>query len=403
MSHIFISYSSKNRDYANRLAEKLREEGFQVWIDNKRIESGEDWWKSIMTALRSSVAFIVLMTPESENSDWVQREVTIADSLRIPDFPLLLEGSGNLLESDHWSIYVRTQYIDVRGEKLPDAAFCQRLRQALDVSAKDSEPQNITGVGVDFRGIMLNREGLPDIHWIRIPKGEFIYGSERQKNTLPDYYISRYPVTYKQFGAFIDADGYERREFWTDSGWQWKQDNDIKTLLYWDNADWHIDVHPVVFVTCFEAMAFCRWLSQAVGYTVKLPSEARWEKAARGTDGRIFPWGNTYQKGVANINDTYFKGYRVDPATLRLAKPVLEASHRSPYGVQDISGNVWEWCLPDTVTEDDVQPDTSLPMRGGSWYFNYEYATTTYKFMIPADSRRYEGGFRIVCDLPEKQ
>jgi hypothetical protein len=126
MPHVFISYSKRDRAYATRLAKFLQENGFDVWMDNQ-IEPSDDWWKSIVTALKTCGAFIVIMTPEADASDWVQREVTIADQLKKPMFPLLLEGNANLLESQNWSIFVRTQYEDVRGGKLPPQDFLTKL------------------------------------------------------------------------------------------------------------------------------------------------------------------------------------------------------------------------------------------------------------------------------------
>lgn len=132
MSHIFISYSKKDRDYARKLADRLLAEGFSVWIDD-RIDYGEDWWRTIVTAIKDCAAFVVIMSQNSDDSRWVQREVTIADELRKPTFPLLL--AGNLLDSKHWSIYVRTQYKDVRDGQMPDADFYHDLAQIVPRSA----------------------------------------------------------------------------------------------------------------------------------------------------------------------------------------------------------------------------------------------------------------------------
>lgn len=128
MSYIFISYSKKNKNYADKLAKKLLDEGFDIWID-ARIESGENWWNAIMKALRECDAFIVIMTPEAEDSAWVAREIAIADSLEKPVFPLLLKGSTNLVDSDRWSIYVVTQYENVLDGTLPSTAFYERLEK----------------------------------------------------------------------------------------------------------------------------------------------------------------------------------------------------------------------------------------------------------------------------------
>ena len=122
MSHIFISYSTRNSDYAARLAERLRASGFDVWIDNAKLRSSDNWWEAIVYALRQCGAFIIIMTPEARQSRWVQREVTLADNWQKRIFPLLLEG-------DNWEIFVLTQYSDVRSGELPPQAFFDKLAE----------------------------------------------------------------------------------------------------------------------------------------------------------------------------------------------------------------------------------------------------------------------------------
>src|SRR5688572_213678 len=126
MSHVFISYSTRDSSYATRLAEKLRAEGFDVWIDNNQLRSSEDWWRSIVLAIDACAAFVVILTPGSDQSKWVQREVTLADQREKPMFPLLLAGEAS---TPNWSLFVRTQYDDVRDGRLPDAAFYTKLAE----------------------------------------------------------------------------------------------------------------------------------------------------------------------------------------------------------------------------------------------------------------------------------
>src|SRR5437762_3143565 len=107
--HIFISYSKKQRQYARMLADHLLENGFDVWIDD-RIEYGDEWWDVIDKAISDCAAVVVIMTPDSKNSKWVKREVMLAEERNKPTFPLLLQG-------ENWSLYITTQYIDVRHGK----------------------------------------------------------------------------------------------------------------------------------------------------------------------------------------------------------------------------------------------------------------------------------------------
>ena len=119
MSHIFISYSHKDKTYVEKLEKKLIEECFDVWID-RRISYGEEWLKDIQKNLDECDAFVVVMSKNSSESDMVQNEVTYARKKRKQVFPILLDG-------ENWFIFEAKQYIDVRDESLPPKKW-QRLR-----------------------------------------------------------------------------------------------------------------------------------------------------------------------------------------------------------------------------------------------------------------------------------
>jgi hypothetical protein len=227
-------------------------------------------------------------------------------------------------------------------------------------------------------GVGLDDNGLPDIDWVEIPAGPFIYGEGKNQQTLElsSYKISRYPVTKRQFQAFIDAGGYDEPKWWQDTPKinpnkpNWKQNNRPRQTVNW-----------------FEAMAFCRWLSAQLGHTVvTLPTEQQWEKAARGTDARIYPWGNEYHSGYANCNETKGKSSSIG---LRKTSAVgVYPQGNSPFGVADMAGNVWEWCL-------------DRKLRGGSWNTDpYSLRSTGRDHPRTADSRLYDYGFRLAQDLP---
>lgn len=121
MSHVFISYSHEDKYYIHTLAEKLEQEGFTVWIDD-RIDYGSRWPLVIQQQLDACAAFIVVMTPQSFNSTWVQNELTRAMRIKKPLFPLLLEG-------DVWLAVETTQYINVKGGQLPPPRFFKKLAE----------------------------------------------------------------------------------------------------------------------------------------------------------------------------------------------------------------------------------------------------------------------------------
>ncbi|MCA9875681.1 MAG: SUMF1/EgtB/PvdO family nonheme iron enzyme, partial [Anaerolineales bacterium] len=161
--------------------------------------------------------------------------------------------------------------------------------------------------------------------WVEIPAGEFTMGSERYDNekpirqvSLPAYAIARVPITNVQYELFVKAAKHRPPNHW--------EENRVPKGL---------ESHPVVNVSWYDAIAYCQWLSEVTGKTITLPNEAEWEKAARGEkDAREYPWGNTFDRLRCNsyelgINGTTPVGIFPDGA--------------SPYGVLDMSGNVWEW------------------------------------------------------------
>jgi serine/threonine-protein kinase len=147
---------------------------------------------------------------------------------------------------------------------------------------------------------------------IRIPAGAFLYGDKKQRVDLPEYAIARTPVSNAQYQAFVQATGRPAPRHWK------------KGRIATGRGD-----HPVVHVSWHDAVAFCEWAG------CRLPTEQEWEKAARGTDGLEYPWGDEWEEGRGNtaqagIGDTTPVGRYPQGA--------------SPYGLLDMAGNVWEWC-----------------------------------------------------------
>src|SRR5688572_11056542 len=127
MGHIFISYSHKDTSYAHGLADHLKTMGFDIWMD-ERLDYGSQWPLEIQKQLDSCDAFILIMTPRSFVSDWVQSELQRAKRKLKPMFPLLLEGD------EPWLSVESTQYYDVRGEKFPDRRFYSAIKRVVSGS-----------------------------------------------------------------------------------------------------------------------------------------------------------------------------------------------------------------------------------------------------------------------------
>jgi hypothetical protein len=133
--------------------------------------------------------------------------------------------------------------------------------------------------------------------WVNIPAGTVKLITERGSQTfsVPAFAIARYPVTNAQYTRFVDARGYETQRWWTDAGWQARKEESWTEPRFWRDTKWNGMEYPVVGVSWFEAVAFCRWLREVTDdETVVLPTEQQWQRAAQGDDERIYPWGNDW-------------------------------------------------------------------------------------------------------------
>ncbi|MCG8350186.1 MAG: formylglycine-generating enzyme family protein [Chloroflexales bacterium] len=250
------------------------------------------------------------------------------------------------------------------------------------------------------------------IELIHIPAGPFLMGSSaadpmansdekpQYRLELPDYWIGKTPVTNAQFRPFVEGDGYRNRAYWTEAGWIWREKEQIGKPLYWDDTKLNGADYPMVGISWFEAVAYCRWLSAQTGQEFRLPSEAEWEKAARGPDGLIWPWGNTWEDGLYNITKDNFSAFgRTTPVG-------QYPDGASPYGVLDMAGNVWEWCATKYrkgypyVLEDEwsaayLEQDTGRMLRGGAFWGDQKYVRGAYRYDYYPRDRHYYVGLRV--------
>ena len=226
---------------------------------------------------------------------------------------------------------------------------------------------------------------------VEVAAGDFLYGDDREKKTIPfAYWIGKYPVTNCEYARFIEDGGYRRRELWSEAGWRWREEQQREAPAYWGSLEWNNPVLPVVGVSWYEAEAYCAWLAARniegftvpPGYRVRLPTETEWERAARGNDGREYPWGGDFDPSLANTAASEGTGTTAVCAYLEGA---------SPCSALDMAGNVWEWTLSPWSTED---PNPVL--RGGSRVGDARVARCAFRFRIDPDyfglERRLSGG-----------
>lgn len=156
MSHVFISYSKSDHDYASRLADALLNAGFDVWLDTENLKSGVAWWNEIVAGIRTCAAMIVIMTPRSQASRWVQREVLLADEWGKPMFPLLLEG-------ENWPLFVDKQFEDVRddGGRVNERLFAALTAAGVPRRLESKRGRSITQT--DKRAALNQLEGDPQV------------------------------------------------------------------------------------------------------------------------------------------------------------------------------------------------------------------------------------------------
>ena len=270
-------------------------------------------------------------------------------------------------------------------------------------------------------GVGVRDDGLPDIEWREVPAGAFVMGSDpnkypdamdyeqpQHKVRLPAYRISRYPITNAQYQAFMEDGGYTERwrQCWIKEGWKAKEENSWNGPRRFGDP-FGFPNHPVVGVSWYEAAAFCNWLTLRLRtqgeltdkQSIRLPSEAEWEKAARGVDGRLYPWGNAeITPELANYGETGLGATSAVGCFPRGA---------SPCGCEDMAGNVWEWCL-DSWFEDykdgpinerirGILGDKKAKvLRGGAWINHPHNCRCASRYRLYPDHGDASQGLRVV-------
>jgi formylglycine-generating enzyme required for sulfatase activity len=370
MPRIFLCHAKEDKSRVKELYHQLEAAGYSPWLDEEDLLPGVDWELEIRRAIRDSKIFLACLSKKSLNrKGYIHKEIKIA----LNELDQMPEGKIYLIPVRFEACEVPERLLARQWVDLFAPGGFEKLKRALDFEL-GSRPAPLE----------------PEL--ILIPAGEFLMGSdpntdpcqferEQPQHTLylPDYYMAKTPVTNAQYTAFVEATNHERPEHW-EGGKPPKGKED----------------HPVVWVSWHEAVAYCNWLAEVAGKAYRLPSEAEWEKAARGTGGRLYPWGDEPpDESICNF------GFKVRDTT-----PVGQYSPRgdSPYGVADMAGNVWEWCHslhesypynPKDGREDPEASDARV-LRGGAflndeWRVRCAYRLRRYPYL-----RHDDVGFRVV-------
>ncbi|MDF0667560.1 MAG: SUMF1/EgtB/PvdO family nonheme iron enzyme [Nitrospira sp.] len=327
MSDIFISYANEDHDRVRSLAEALEAQGWSVFWD-RTIPSGKTWREILEQGLRDARCVVVVWSKTSIESKWVQEE---ADEGRDRDIlhPILIDDVKQPLG------FRTIQAAKLAGWNFRDPSLeFKRFLRDLESTLGPPRP----GESLSSPTGMQPPEQLPS-DMVKVPKGPFLYGEQKTRETIGhDYWIDKFPVTNEKYAAFIAAGVYKNPQHWSPEGWKWKTENNITGPLYWNDAKWNKPDHPMVGVSYYEADAYATWAGK------RLPTEQEWEKAARGTDGRKFPWGEEFDEGKCNHRSMSYFG-AMSSFFRSVTTPVTQYPNGvSPYGCYDMVGNVFEWC-----------------------------------------------------------
>ncbi len=406
MTQVFISYSRKDLAFVERLAKDLQAAGLEVWYDLSGLDGGARWGQEIQNSIEASQIFVVVLSPNSVASEWVEKEFMYANSLKKRIIPLLYQPC----KVPMW--FINLHFIDVQGENY-DSHFWVILKamgvkpgdkaakdlpaasastlQALPETSTEPAPEKAKEKEKSFRMPRIHPAwimglvglavvlafafwGLPLLAarlaptptptptvtftqttlptqtatqlptftptflplptlgigstWTRpadgmvmvfVPAGNFSMGSNSSSNEEPihsvyldAYWIDKTEVTNAMFAKCSQCG----------SSFSYSDTR----VNYYGNPEY--ENYPVIWVNWSVASAYCQWAG------ARLPTEAEWEKAARGMDGRIYPWGTSSpNKSFLNYNQN------IGDTTAVGSYP----SGASPYGALDMAGNVWEW------------------------------------------------------------
>jgi formylglycine-generating enzyme required for sulfatase activity len=393
---VFISYCHADSHFVDRLADDLKASGVDVWIDKWKIKVGDSITQKIDEGIGASDRLIVVLSRASVSSKWVREELNAATIKNVERekhayiLPVLIE------DCELPTLLQHRKYANFKDE--PEQAIQELLeviRPEVIPNLAPIEPE-VVSTALPIKQEVVSAPVPIEPEMILIPAGEFLIGSdprndedassdEQPQHTLymPEYYIARTPVTNAHYLPFVQATGHRKPDHWAGG----------KPLGGKDD-------HPVVNVTWHDAVAYCQWLAEITGKAYRLPSEAEWEKAARGSDGRIYPWGDDPPDERRcnfgeNLNDT---------------TPVGQYSPQgdSPYSCADVAGNVCEWCnslyksyrYDPTDGREDATAEGSRVARGSSFLDYGKLARCSSRLGFLPIFRDEILGFRVAVSTP---
>jgi len=280
--------------------------------------------------------------------------------------------------------------------------------------------------------LLLDLEEEVHLQLMLVHPGDFIMGdpggmadekpAHKVRISQP-FYIGRYPITTSQYRRFVSRTGYRTTAEREGRGWVLKnREWQFIAGCNWQNPGFKQgDEHPAVLLSYADAQAFISWATRHSSKNLRMPTEAEWEYAARGQDGRVYPWGNEWDGKKANHADVNLKNsdkggrtwaYAEDDDGYAFTSPVGKLANASWCGASDMAGNIWEWCQ-DWYAEDyyESAPETdpkgpekgfNRVLRGGSWSNHAQFCRCAVRLWYPPTYAFSTFGFRVAVGIADK-
>ena len=397
---IFLSYSSADRASAEAIYLALHAQGHTVFFDRANLPAGEEYDVRIRSAIEAAHLFIFLISATAlEPGSYALTELGIAQKTWTHPNGRVLPVMLRRVEIEKLSAYLRSVTVLQPEGNVPASVADAVYRIGLDRRRHIKKIAALLSVVVAVvcaSGLyylkhrqpgseIIGKDGAPAV---LIAGGTFNMGDDEQSPLreifLDGFYLDKHEVTLSRYARFL------------------KETGGVRAPEEWEDADINKSGDlPVVGVDWQDANSYCRWTGR------RLPTEAEWEKAARGGDNRIYPWGDD----PPSVSTATFARDSKLPAYKGGVDPVgKHEAGKSPYGAYNLSGNVSEWVadwfadsFPVSARRNPKGPEsgTGKVIRGGGWYDPPERLRITRRMYAAPDHRADDLGFRCAADLKQ--
>ena len=392
---IFLSYAAQDRDLAETLALALRAQGHALFFDRTELPPGEEYDVRIRRAIEKSQLLVFLLSPDSvDPGSYTLTELSITQRVWPHPAGRVLPVVIRPVPLDQVPPYLKAvTFFEPEGNLAASVAdMVHRIalghrRQLVGIVMKSVVAVAVFCIGgyiywTRTSGPITGRDGAPAV---AVPAGNFTMGdgeeSPLREVYVDAFYIDNEEITVSRYAKFLNATGSAKPP----DDWPAANLESSRNL-------------PVVGVDWHDADAYCRWAGK------RLPTEAEWEKASRGTDGRRYPWGSDEPDSTrANFGRSAENPYHGGVAPVG-GRP----AGRSPFGVDDVAGNAAEWVadwFSESFSRDDVRNPKGPPsgtakvIRGGGWHDPPDRLKASRRTYASPTVRNSDVGFRCAMDF----